>query len=271
MRAPMRLMMLSGVTALAALGCSSDDSAQSDPTPPASLAESSAPTTRDSEPTPTTDATVGSTTTSTDAPDPTATEPSTTATETSTDPPPSTEAPESTTSEPAPPSTLIPPVPAPLDPDDANNQRVVEPDEEPIVAAYRQAVEAELLTYSRWPLDPESPELVNGPFTARVMEPIRQGIADRTELNQVLDISSGITLRPYVVEDDDGDPNRAFVWDCQIDATFWKDVETGEKAPPDAFPNAGPPGVETGVVAVMVNVDGRWLLDEGALEPQACA
>ena len=103
------------------------------------------------------------------------------------------------------------------------------------------------------------------------MEPIRQGIADRTALNQVLDISGGITLRPYVVEDDDGDPDRVFVWDCQIDATFWKDIDTGEKAPPDAFPNAGPPGVETGVVAVMVNVDGRWLLDEGALEPQACA
>ena len=27
---------------------------------------------------------------------------------------------------------------------------------------------------------------------------------------------------------------------------------------------------ETGVVAVMVLVDGRWLLDDGGLEPQAC-
>ena len=27
---------------------------------------------------------------------------------------------------------------------------------------------------------------------------------------------------------------------------LWKDVDTGEKAPPDAFPNAGPPGVATG-------------------------
>ena len=32
----------------------------------------------------------------------------------------------------------------------------------------------------------------------------------------------------------------------------------------------GPAGVETGVVAVMVLVDGRWLLDDGGLEPQAC-
>lgn len=152
---------------------------------------------------------------------------------------------------------MIPQAPAPIDPDDPNNQRTSLPEHEPILGAYRRAVEGELLTYSRWPLDPESPELVNGPFTARVMEPIRQGIADRTALNQVLDIDDGITLCPYVIEDDDGDPNGVFVWDCQIDTTFWKEVDTGEKAPPDAFPNVGPPGVETGVVAVMDRMSGN--------------
>jgi hypothetical protein len=108
-------------------------------------------------------------------------------------------------------------------------------------------------------------------LTDKARGAIESGIAERTTRNQVLDISGGLTLRPYVVEDDDGDPNRVFVWDCQIDATFWKDADSGEKAPPDAFPNAGPPGVEIGVVAVLVNVDGAWLLDEGGLEPQACA
>ena len=53
------------------------------------------------------------------------------------------------------------------------------------------------------------------------------GLVERTQLNQVLDISGGMTLRPYVVENDD--PTRAFVWDCQIDATFWKDKDTGAK------------------------------------------
>lgn len=262
MRAPWRHLMLGGAAiTLVALGCSSVDSA--DPTStPAAPTTAGAPT-----------STVAASTTAASTPAPTSTSrvpgdittTSVAATSTATDPP------ASTTTDAAPPGTAIPQAPAQLDPDDPNNQRTVAPEDAPIVDAYRGAVEAELLTYSRWPLDPESPELLNGPFTAEVMEPIRAGIADRSALNQVLDISGGITLRPYVIEDDDGDPDRVFVWDCQIDATFWKDVDTGEKAPPDAFPNAGPPGVETGVVAVMVKVDGRWLLDEGALEPQACA
>ena len=241
MRASWGPLVVGGaVVSLVALGCSSEDSAEPTSTPaPPTTSEASTTT----DPTPTS-------TSTTEPPDAT----------TVTSGPPS----DPTTTEATPPSTAIPQAPAPIDPDDPNNQRTSLPEHEPILGAYRRAVEGELLTYSRWPLDPESPELVNGPFTARVMEPIRQGIADRTALNQVLDIGDGITLRPYVIEDDDGDPNRVFVWDCQIDATFWKDVDTGAKAPPDAFPNVGPPGVETGVVAVMVNVDGQWLLDEGA-------
>ena len=257
MRAPWRHLMMGGaVISLIALGCSSGDSADPSSTP-------APPTTTDA---PTTDPPTTTSTSTIQSPDN-----STTTTSAAPSTAVTTEAPDPTTTQAPPPNTAIPQAQAPLDPDDPNSQRTVAPEDQPVVDAYRKAVEAELLTYSRWPLDSESPELVTGPFTARVMEPIRQGIVDRTALNQVLDISGGITLRPYVIEDDDGDPNRVFVWDCQIDATFWKDVDTGEKAPPDAFPNAGPPGVETGVVAVMVNVDGRWLLDEGALEPQACA
>lgn len=183
-----------------------------------------------------------------------------------------TEAPTAPTSATPPtPSTLIPLAALETDPASPNNQRVVTPEQQPIIDAYRAGVEAENLTYARWPLDPASPELTVAPFTDKARGAIESGIAERTTRNQVLDISGGLTLRPYVVEDDDGDPNRVFVWDCQIDATFWKDADTGEKAPPDAFPNAGPPGVEIGVVAVLVNVDGQWLLDEGGLEPQACA
>lgn len=256
MRAPWAPLMVGGViVSLIAMGCSSDESAEPTLTPaPPTRADGS--TTTDPAPT---------STSTTEPPNETTASSSVATTTVATGP-----SSDPTTTEAAPPSTVIPPAPAPIDPDDPNNQRTILPEHEPMLDAYRRAVEAELLTYSRWPLDPESPELVGGPFTAKVMEPIRQGIADRTALNQVLDIGDGITLRPYVIEDDDGDPNRVFVWDCQIDATFWKDVDTGQKAPPDAFPNAGPPGVETGVVAVMVNADGQWLLDEGALEPRAC-
>jgi hypothetical protein len=165
-------------------------------------------------------------------------------------------------------TTQIPLAALVTDPNDPNNLHTSLPEQQPIVDAYLAAVQAQLFTFARWPLDPRSPELVAAPITANILASQNTGMIERTAKNQVLDISGGITLRPYVVENDD--PNKAFVWDCQIDATFWKDRDTGEKAPPDAWPNAGPPGVETGVVAVLILVDGRWLLDDGGVEPQAC-
>ena len=250
-----RLRVLIGSLAIVVAGCSSDGTADPETTP----AIPSASTLDSSVPTSTSPASTTSAADTTAAP---TTSNATTVQPASTAPPPTT----SPT-----PSTLIPQAPLETDPASPNNQRVVTPEQQPIIDAYRTGVEAENLTYARWPLDPASPELTAAPFTDKARGAIESGIAERTTRNQVLDISGGLTLRPYVVEDDDGDPNRVFVWDCQIDATFWKDADTGEKAPPDAFPNAGPPGVEIGVVAVLVNVDGQWLLDEGGLEPQACA
>ena len=165
-------------------------------------------------------------------------------------------------------TTVIPPAALVTDPNDPNNLHTSLPAQQPIIDAYVAAVHAQLLTFARWPLDPRSPELLSAPITANILASQNTGMIERTAKNQVLDISGGITLRPYVVEN--YDPSKAFVWDCQIDATFWKDHDTGEKAPPDAWPNVGPPGVETGVVAVLTLVDGRWLLDDGGVEPRAC-
>ena len=166
------------------------------------------------------------------------------------------------------PTTLVRPADLVTDPNDPNNLHVSLPEQQPIIDGYVSAINAELVTYSRWPLDPTSPELTSAPISTNMRGRENSGLVERTQLNQVLDISGGMTLRPYVVESDD--PNRAFVWDCQIDATFWKDNGSGAKAPPDAWPNVGPPGVEIGVSAVMVLIDGRWLLDDGGLEPRAC-
>jgi hypothetical protein len=173
-----------------------------------------------------------------------------------------------TTAPTGPPPTLIRPADLVTDPNDPNNLHTSLPEHQPIIDAYVQAINAELVTYSRWPLDPTSAELLAAPLTDAMRTKENTGLVERTERNQVLDIGGGMTLRPYVVENED--PARAFVWDCQIDATFWKDKDTGEKAPPDAWPNVGPPGVEVGVVAVMVFVEGQWSLDDGGLEPQAC-
>jgi len=226
--------------------CSSGDSADGDLTVPIPTAGTS-PTSTTSPKAPSTDPLPDSTTASTNS---------------------TTSGAPTSTSTSGPPTTLIRPADLVTDPNDPNNLHASLPEHQPIIDAYLAAVNAQLITYSRWPLDPTSPELAAAPITARVLQANNDGMVERTQKNQVLDLSGGITLRPYVVENDD--PTRAFVWDCQIDATFWKDVNTGAKAPPDAWPNLGPPGVETGVVAVMVLVDGRWLLDDGGVEPQAC-
>lgn len=158
------------------------------------------------------------------------------------------------------------------DPTSPNNNRLIRPEDEPVIAAYLAAGEAQLTAFSTLPLDADSPELLAAPFTSEALDGLATGFAYRSEQNQVLDISQGVTARPYVIEDDDGDPDRAIVWDCQIDATFWKDVGTGEKAPPEeSYPNVGAPGVELGTAALMVRVGGEWLAASGSLEPRACA
>ena len=165
----------------------------------------------------------------------------------------------------------FPPAGLETDPNSPNNNRAFRPEDAPIIEAYLKATMAQSLALSELPLDPDNPLLVEAPFTDDALALFDGGLAGRTASNQVLDISGGLTSRPYVLEDDNGNPNRAIVWDCQIDATFWKDVDSGEKAPPDAYPNVGPPGVETGTETVMVRVDGMWLVDSGSVEERACA
>ena len=236
------------VAALALGACSSGDSSNGDQTVPIPTAGTS-PTSITSTGAASSASATGSTTTSTGS----ATSDAPTSTSTTTN---------------GPPTTLIRPADLVTDPNDPNNLHTSLPEHQPIIDAYVAAINAELITYSRWPLDPTSTELMGAPLSVEMRSRENSGLVERTQLNHVLDISGGMTLRPYVVENDDA--TRAFVWDCQIDATFWKDKDSGAKAPPDAWPNNGPPGVEVGISAVMVLVEGEWLLDDGGLEPRAC-
>ena len=166
----------------------------------------------------------------------------------------------------------FPPAELETDPNSPNNTRIIRPQDEPIVAAYLAATRAQNLMFSEWPLDADNPVLVSAPFTPALLESFNVGVKNRTDLNHILDISEGLTSRPYVIEDDDGNPDRAIVWDCQIDATFWKDVDTGVKAPPGGgYPNLGAPGVEVGTSTELVRRDGEWLVNAGAEETRACA
>jgi hypothetical protein len=132
-------------------------------------------------------------------------------------------------------------------------------------------MEAAILTWAKAPIDVRSAGLVAAPVTGKLLDSYEEGAAYRNERNEVLDISGGITFRPYIVEDTDGDPNRVFVYDCQIDATVWRNRDTGAPAPPDQnWPNVGVPGVAFGGLAIMIQQDGRWLVDEGYADPSAC-
>jgi hypothetical protein len=185
----------------------------------------------------------------------------------------STVGPDPTTTILAPPSTLIRQADLVTDPASDNNRRTVRPQDKPILDAYRQGLEAANIAISRWPLDAADPILKAAPFTGRLREAIVEYLAERSQKNLVLDISGGLTLRPYVLDSIDSSPTRAIVWDCQVDATFWKDRETGVRAAPETgFPNLGAPGAEIGIETVMVLVDGRWLKDLGGHdEVRACA
>jgi hypothetical protein len=160
-------------------------------------------------------------------------------------------------------STIIPQVPAPLDPNDPNN-RLAPPDtpeEIAIIAAYIEGLDIGIAVRTA-PANPDDPRLLDAPLTADVISRTRQGIAEDIAAGRVLDVSGGITYRPYITGYAPGD-TEAVVFDCQLDATVWRSIETGEIVdPPSAgFPNSGPDtATEVGIAARLVLDDGRWLM-----------
>jgi hypothetical protein len=171
-------------------------------------------------------------------------------------------------------STIIPQVSAPLDPNDRNN-RLAPPDtpeEIAIITAYIEAGDRANTFYSIFPRDPDDPLLLEGPFTPERIERDLAGAADDNELRQTLDVSGGITYRPYITGYSLGD-SEAIVFDCQLDATVWRNADSGEVVPPpnDSYPNTGPDVASpTGVVAKLLLADGRWLVDSVSSDPRAC-
>ncbi len=65
-----------------------------------------------------------------------------------------------------PPTTLIRPADLVTDPNDPNNLHTSLPEHQPIIDAYVAAINAELITYSRWPLDPTSTGTHGAPRSA---------------------------------------------------------------------------------------------------------
>jgi hypothetical protein len=181
-----------------------------------------------------------------------------------------------TTAEPALPtvSTIVPTVPQPLDPNDPNNRREVPntPDELAILAAYIDASDRITAYYSKSPSDANDPLIVDGPFTTDRIQREQTTGQQNNEARERLDVSGGITLRPYIVGFSPGD-TTAVVFDCQLDATVWRNADTGEVIPPpnDTYPNTGPEvATAIGLSAQLTLVGDRWLFDSATSQAGAC-
>lgn len=107
------------------------------------------------------------------------------------------------------------------------------------------------------------------PFTDEIRDRAIEAASVRAAANQVLDISEGLTLRPYVVEQDD--PTIGLVYDCPINAAVWRDADSGEAAEPsNGWPQVGAPGVESGTGYLFELVEDRWVFSASWSEPGAC-
>lgn len=207
-----------------------------------------------------------------------------------------TTAPESTTSElnpvPTPPEVSLPPTttlatvelppvptlvpqvppelltPEQLDPFSVNNSRPILPEHVPVIEAYLEAIQVNTFIASQWPFDLEAPELIGGPYTAEILRLIQEGLGERADRGEVLDVSQGVTFRPYVI----GPVSEtAVVFDCELAGHYWTTADSGEVIPPDRV-WMGVPGsiVEVGLRVNVVLRDGRWLVDTSQIDPGAC-
>lgn len=172
-------------------------------------------------------------------------------------------------------STLVPSVSpdllsdAQLDPANPNNSRALLPEQLPVLQAHLEAIQANTLVYSRWPIDPEAPELASAPVTSETLARIQESLRGRLARGEVLDVSQGVTFRPYVV----GPITEiAVVFDCEIAGHYWTKADTGDLVAPNEIWPAGPGRVvEVGLRVDMVNRDGRWLVAGSQIDPEACA
>jgi hypothetical protein len=193
-------------------------------------------------------------------------------------PPPSITAPPTsvqTTATLPPVETLVPTVNPDLmtaaqrDPSDPNNSRLILPEHVPVLDAYLRAIQASTFVSSTWPINTDAPELVSAPLTSEALAAIQQAGRERLARGEVLNVSQGVTFRPYGVGPVS---DHAVVMDCEIAGHYWMKAATGELIPPDEIWPAGPGHiVNVGLRVQMVMRDGQWLVDIAPIDPSACA
>jgi hypothetical protein len=259
---------LAGVAAavmftVAPVACSDDDSASSDTPPPLPTAPRTTVEITETSSVPRSSATSSSSESSTTELNPVPTTPK----------PPST---PSTSDVSLPPvTTLVPAVDPEMltreqrNPNSVNNSRPILPEHVPVIEAYLETIQAFTHVASTWPINPDAPELVGAPLSPASLERNREGLRETRDRSEVLNVTQGVTFRPYVVG-----PlaETATLFDCELAGHYWTIAETGELVPPDEIWPAGPGRiVEVGLRVNLIQREGRWLVDSSQIDPGACA
>lgn len=162
--------------------------------------------------------------------------------------------------------TLVPEVPAgsltrgQLNPLSVDNSREILPEHLPIIEAYLTVLQGEYQVISTAPIDPDAPFLATEPVTEESRAPVRSALARRRDLGHVLDVSQGVTFRPYVVGPV---TDTAVLYDCELAGHYWVFAETGELVPPDEVWVGGPSRIEE--VGVRYNMVYRTVAGSSAI------
>jgi len=159
--------------------------------------------------------------------------------------------------------------PEQLDPNNGNNARPVLPEHVPLIEAHMRGLQLGTKVSSTWPVDPDSPLLLEAPMTPEFLRPVQEAARGRLERGEVLNVDQGVTLRPYVVGPV---TDTATVMDCELAGLYWVKADTGELLPPNEIWPAGPRRiVEVGLREIWVLRDGQWLIQEQLIDPSVCA
>jgi hypothetical protein len=172
-------------------------------------------------------------------------------------------------------TTLVPEVSADLlspterDPADPNNSRPIQPDQVPVIEAHLRLLQLGTKVSSTWPIDADSPLLLEAPLTPENLRSVQDAARGRLAMGEVLNVSQGVTFRPYVVGPV---TDTATVMDCELAGHYWVKADTGEPIPPTEIWPASPGHiVQVGLRETWTLRNGQWLVLEQVIDPSACA
>ncbi|MGB8861526.1 MAG: hypothetical protein WCC60_19885, partial [Ilumatobacteraceae bacterium] len=91
----------------------------------------------------------------------------------------------------------------------------------------------------------------------------RDQLTKHNDLNEVLDLDAGVVLRPEVLGDERSD-THAIVYDCKLNGAVWR-------LPDGSLGSGSTLGVSVdGSGAIIEFIEGHWILDRVAAQPDAC-